>query len=238
MTTITTIKGFTNNFLIQLNDGYLLIDTFLPTKYKRFIRNLKRKGIALKDINYLLLTHHHIDHTACVAKLREQIDFTLIVHEKAVKFLESGSNESYTKPLNFPAKIIMPIALSIFGDEYPPIKIKEMDLIIKGDKSDILKEQLGLDATIYRTPGSTEDNISIIFSDGNAITGDVVTNFLHFLGIKNQPPLITTLEEVLKSWELLIENGAKFLYPSHGRPFQINKLVKRKAKLAKKLSKN
>jgi glyoxylase-like metal-dependent hydrolase (beta-lactamase superfamily II) len=225
------IKGFTNNFLIPLTEGYLLVDTFLPTKYRRFVRQLRRKGIALKEITHLFLTHHHSDHTACLNKLREKADFTLIVHEKALNYLEKGINEEYTQPINLVTKIILPLAFVVFGKSYPPVILQEGDVVISEDTSDVLQTLLGLEALVLRTPGSTEDNLSIVFSDGVTITGDIVTNFLHFLRIKNRPPLITTMDKVFASWELLQKHGAKKLYPSHGKPLTIQELKKRKVKL-------
>jgi glyoxylase-like metal-dependent hydrolase (beta-lactamase superfamily II) len=231
---IITIKGFTNNFLVKFDEGYLLIDTFLTKKYNRFQKKLEKLGIDISEIKYLLITHHHTDHVGFIEELRKDHDIKLIVHEKAVKYLEEGKVESYTRPINFISRFVMFFVIKILGSTFPPVTIKKDDIIIREDKSLILKSLLGMDAVILRTPGSTEDNLSIIFADGQTITGDIIINLPRPLKFRNQPALFTTKEEVFHSWELLKQHNAKILYPSHGKPLTLEQLMKRKKKLQKK----
>lgn len=234
MVDIIIIGGFTKNFLIKIDEGYLLIDTFLPKKYARFLKKLEKLSINVSDIKFLLLTHHHTDHVGFVKEFRENHKIKLIVHEKAISYLTEGKMEDYTKPLNFIARVVKFFTILVLGDSYPPIELTSKDIIIKEDKSLILKSLMGLDAIIIRTPGSTDDNLSIVFADGQTITGDVLLNLPWPLKFKNQPVLITSKDNYIRSWKLLKNHNAKILHPSHGKKLTIEKLTTNLAKIESK----
>ncbi|NHJ48874.1 MAG: MBL fold metallo-hydrolase [Asgard group archaeon] len=234
MVDIVVIDGFTKNFLIKTAEGYLLIDTFLPKKYNRFLKKLEKLNINVSDIKFLLLTHHHIDHVGFVKEFRENHNVRMIVHEKAISYLTEGKMENYTKPLNFIARVVMFFVKLVLGMSCPPIEITSKDIVIKEDKSMILKSLMGLDAIILRTPGSTDDNLSIIFDDGQTITGDVILNLPWPMKFRNQPVLITTKDNFIRSWKLLKTHNAKILHPSHGKELTIEKLSANLAKIENK----
>ena len=93
---------------------------------------------------------------------------------------------------------------------------------------------IGLDAIILRTPGSTDDNLSIIFADGQTITGDVLLNLPWPVKFRNQPVLITSKEDYIRSWKLLKNHDAKILHPSHGKKLTIERLLKNVTKIESK----
>ena len=97
-------------------------------------------------------------------------------------------------------------------------------MLISGDDADTLK-QIGIEGEILHTPGHSADSISVLLSDGNAFVGDAAMNFLNFCRIKYRPIFIEDIDSVFTSWKKLMENGAKWIYPAHGRPFAVNKLA-------------
>ncbi len=50
--------------LIQDNGVNILVDTGNQEVAKKLIAALKKQGLEPKDIDYVILTHHHFDHTA------------------------------------------------------------------------------------------------------------------------------------------------------------------------------
>ncbi len=68
------------------------------------------------------------------------------------------------------------------------------------------------------------DSISILFSDGNCLSGDAAANMLWFAGTKNCVIFICDMEKYYKSWREIIAEGAKMIYPAHGKPFPVEKL--------------
>jgi glyoxylase-like metal-dependent hydrolase (beta-lactamase superfamily II) len=86
--------------------GYLLIDTDYPKHYRLFERKLANLGIAISDIKYLLLTHHHDDHAGFAAELVRSTGCQVIAHRNAVSALEEGKSEETIKPVNRRIKIV------------------------------------------------------------------------------------------------------------------------------------
>ena len=52
----------TNYYLLELENGKLLIDSGFPGTLPKLSAELKRKGIAIIEIKYFLATHYHPDH--------------------------------------------------------------------------------------------------------------------------------------------------------------------------------
>ena len=58
--------------------------------------------------------------------------------------------------------------------------ITKKDYIVEGDNYEVLKE-IGIDRTIFYTPGHTDDSISVVLSYGRAFVGDAAMNFFEHL---------------------------------------------------------
>jgi glyoxylase-like metal-dependent hydrolase (beta-lactamase superfamily II) len=227
--TIHSLKlGWTQCYLLKCTGGYLLIDTDYPGYYPIFERKLANLGIATSDIKYLLLTHHHDDHAGFAAELVRSIGYQVIAHRNALSALEQGKSEDTGgKPVNRRIQIVLTFyALALFHREwnFPPLTLTERDIVIEGDNDDFLK-RIGIDGVILHTPGHTRDSISVLLSDGSAFVGDAAMNFLRWTGVGHRPIYIEDINTVYGSWRKLRECGARFIYPSHGRPFSATELA-------------
>jgi len=227
--TVHSVKlGWTQCFLLKCTGGYLLIDTDYPKYYRRFAKKLANLGIAISDIKYLLLTHHHDDHAGFAAELVRSIGCQVIAHRNALSALEQGKSENTGgKPVNRCLQIILTFyAISLFYREwnFPPLMLTKRDIVIEGDNDDFLKG-IGIDGVILHTPGHTRDSISVLLSDGSAFVGDVAMNFLRWTGVGHRPIYIEDINTVYESWRKLREHGARVIYPSHGRPFSAIELA-------------
>jgi hydroxyacylglutathione hydrolase len=231
--TIHTVKlGWTRCFLLKCTGGYLLIDTYYPKYYSQFERKLANLGIAISDIKYLLLTHHHDDHAGFAAELVRRTGCRVIAHHNAVSPLKQGKSEDTAKALNRRVQIAFKFYEVFMHREefvYPPLIFTDRDIILEGDDESFLKE-IGIDGVILHTPGhtNTRDSISVLLSDGNAFVGDAAMNFLWWTGIRHRPVAIGDIDTVYESWWKLREHGARVIYPSHGRPFSATKLDPKK----------
>jgi glyoxylase-like metal-dependent hydrolase (beta-lactamase superfamily II) len=216
--------GVTNCWLLPCTEGYLLIDTCYSDTYPRFLRILKQMNISPGEIRYLLLTHHHEDHSGFAARLAEDAGCRIIAHEKALRLLKTGSSENTMTPLNLRTKAAFAL-FRIFRKStgFPPVDLSINDIIIFGDNDTLLPE-LGIDGEILETPGHTADSISVLLSDGSLFAGDAVMNILRLCGTRYQPIYAENYEEVNQSREKLKEKGARMIYPAHGSPFPIERL--------------
>lgn len=220
--------SFTNCFLLRCKGGYLMIDTGFPGEYYSFLKKLAKININVFDIKYLLLTHSHNDHSGFAAEIVGNTEAKIIAHKKGVSILENGvmlmNNGKY---LNSCTKFITGVhsKLSSRSLNFPSVRFTKNDYIINGDDFELLKK-IGIDGKILYTPGHTDDSISVLLSDDSAIVGDVAMNpfYLKICSNRYRPMWLQDIEKVYESWEKLIKHGAKTIYPSHGTPFNVEKL--------------
>ncbi len=216
--------GFTNCYLIKYSDNYILIDTSYYDKYNRFKRILIKNNIMLSNIKYVFLTHHHDDHAGFLNSLLEESGAILITHSNSIQPLRNGESENDVIPINRCVKVIFSFFKLFHKDfKFPPVNVREKDIIIDSDDIQVLND-IGIDGKILYTPGHTKDSISIILADGSAFVGDAAMNFLMWAGTRYRPIFIENINEVFSSWEKIIKNGAKRIYPAHGNPFSSDKL--------------
>lgn len=214
----------TRCFALQCNEGYLLIDVPYPGNYESLCGCLEDAGIAVADIKYLLLTHHHDDHVGCVNELVRDTGATIIVHERAVTHLAAGRSDPADRPINRCIGALVGIYSLFHEFVFPPVVLSSTDLIITGDDNSLLAG-IGINGKIIHTPGHTHDSLSVILSDGSAIVGDAAMNFMEFCRTRHRPIYVQNLQQTYESWEKLREHGAQVIYPSHGDPFAAEELV-------------
>ncbi len=224
LTKIHSLKlGFTYCYLLECTGGYLLIDTSYPQLYSKFKKKLARLGIAISNIKYLLITHHHDDHAGFASQLMTDTGCTLITHRNAVPPLKQGKSEDTAKYLNRRVQVTMKFfEVFMHGNEwiYPPLTLMGDEIILEGDDKSILPE-IGINGVILHTPGhsDTRDSLAVLLSDGRAFVGDLAMNFLWWTGLRHRPLAIGDINSIYGSWQKLCEHGAKVIYPSHGKCF-------------------
>jgi len=223
---IQSVKlGWTRCYLLKCTGGYLLIDTDYEKYYALFEKKLAKMGISTSDIKYLLLTHHHDDHSGFAAELVRRTECRVIAHRNAVSPLKEGKSEGTDKPVTRRSQIVLTFYTLVHKEfNFPPLTLSERDTVIEGDNDSFLKE-IGIDGVILYTPGHTRDSVSVLLSDGSAFVGDAAMNFLRWTGIGHRPIVIEDIDIVYESWRKLRERGARVIYPAHGRPFSATKLA-------------
>lgn len=211
--------------MIKLPEGYLLIDTGYHDRYKQFLKQLKAAKIESNEITFLMLTHHHEDHVGFAEELRLDTGAKLIVHKYALPFLTRGTHENRGEHWNRTVhRLITPFS-KILSHKYPPVDIRRDDIILH-DNNPMKTSNLGLNGKIVCTPGHSSDSVSLILDDGKAFIGDASMNLLGLGETRYRPFFIQDRNEIFGSWRRLIESGARNLYPSHGKPFSVEKLVR------------
>ena len=217
--------GITKVYLLPCSKGYLLIDTGYEADYEKFRTKLKKTGIEIDQIKYLLLTHYHDDHSGFANKLKYEFGIPLIVQKKAVPLLAQGdSGEEEGDYITRRMRILFS-AFELFHKDfkYPPVLINDEDTLVDGDDKNILRV-LGINADILYTPGHSVDSMSVLYDDGVAFVGDAAMNFLKFTGTHYRPIYYSNLEQTYKSIQKLISAGAKTILPAHGNSFSAKNL--------------
>ncbi len=84
--------GHTNTYLVQGDDGYLLIDAGWDSGQALLsMKNqLAELGLTLNDISRILVTHVHGDHYGLVRTLRQHIEAEIMLHYLEAELLTSS----------------------------------------------------------------------------------------------------------------------------------------------------
>ena len=143
--------GNTNTYYIN----GLLIDTDMPDTLPAFYRELKRNGLTVQDLRYVLATHYHPDHVGLISRLMTLgVKLILVDRQKAhVHFSDA-----------------------IFARQpqlgYQPIREDEAIVISCGESRQFL-EKIGISGEIVPTDSHSPDGIALITDDGCCFAGDL-----------------------------------------------------------------
>ncbi len=80
-------------YLLDFDGHAALVDAGTGRAQKRLLDHLATTGVRPEQIEYLLLTHCHYDHTGGARGLREKLGCPVVAHELDADFLERGDNE-------------------------------------------------------------------------------------------------------------------------------------------------
>lgn len=93
------------------------------------------------------------------------------------------------------------------------------------DKEYSLKP-FGINGRILSTPGHSLGSMSLLLDSGEAFVGDLSMSGFPLRWGPGLPVYAENLEQVKESWNLLVDNGAKSIYPAHWNPFKAEVLRK------------
>ena len=186
--TITNVGYLSTNYwVVSAGKSRLLVDLGYPGSMGTLRARLKQMDIPLPEIRYALATHYHIDHAGLAQELK-LAGVQLIVLETQLAAIPMMKR--FTKP----------------QDHYRDILL-DGNVTIPCSDSRALLAQAGITGEILSTPGHSDDSVSLVLDDGSAFTGDLTPLELAWG---------ETAKLVKASWRLLIEVGAKRIYPGHG----------------------
>jgi len=219
----------TNCYLLRADKGYVLVDTAYDWEWDAFCKELETAGVGFGDLEYLILTHHHDDHAGLLNQLLARnpaIKIVMSAHAKDL--LAKGKNDWPAGAGYVNRRIRLLTTLKGWFDKkwtqtFPPYVTREGDILISGETG--LRELgIGLDGRIVETPGHSVDCISVALPDGDWLVGDAAANMLQFAGTKYCVIFIQDLDQYYRTWNKMLEAGAKQIFPAHGSPFPVDEL--------------
>ncbi len=228
----------TNLYLLPCQGGYLQVDTGYDRDYPAYRRGLERVGIRLEEIKYLLLTHHHDDHAGFLNELVHDAELTIIAHERAKALLLTGQNDRTRGGgyVSRRAKFVADIKMRLdphWTLAFPPFALREDDWPLAGDDRQRMCD-IGVAGQLLYTPGHCIDHLALAMDNGDVYCGDAAASYPPLVGIRYCAIFMTDMEESYRSWQKLLEAGAKVIYPAHGRPFPAGKLRQHMGKIRAK----
>lgn len=146
--------GNTNTFLIPAARGYLLLDTDYAGMLPAFYQAIKRAGVKVSDIAYVLVTHYHPDHMGLIPDLMKQ----------GVKLLLIDTQKD---SVHFSDYIFARDRLP-----FEPIDETKATVISCAESRKFLAG-IGINGEIISTPSHSPDSISLVLDDGDCCVGDL-----------------------------------------------------------------
>lgn len=211
---ILNIKmGTARSYVIQ-DKGTIMVDAGAPNKLNTFIKVMKKASIDPKQIKLIIQTHGHWDHIGSTKAIKEATGAPVAMHEPDKEWLEKsltplppGVTTWGRLMMKFTSRFMLPADISA----------TTVDIILP-DKEFSL-HPFGIPGKVLHTPGHSMGSVSILLETGDAFVGDIATNDILFGFGPKLTILAEDLEKVKESWKLLLDQGAKVIYPGHGNPF-------------------
>ena len=154
---VTKLKyGNTNTYFIRGAKGSILLDTDYAGTLQMFYKEIKKNGISLKDITYILATHYHPDHMGLVGELVSMGVKFLVIDTQVPNLHFSDDIFSRDKTLR--------MSPSVPEDKAEVIACKDSRAFLAA---------LGIDGEIVSTPSHSGDSITLVLDSGNCFVGDL-----------------------------------------------------------------
>ena len=179
--------GSTNYYVVDGGKGRMLVDVGWPGTLGKLLAEMKRKGVLLEAIDWLLVTHYHPDHAGLVQEVRSK-GVKLLVMEGQLEFVPLL--KQWMKP-----------------------EMNYQDIDVRGVKpveinaSRAFLANIGINGEIVSTPGHSDDSVTLVLDTGDAFTGD-----LQSVSRADE----SDVEEVTRSWAKLRAMNVKTIHPGHG----------------------
>jgi glyoxylase-like metal-dependent hydrolase (beta-lactamase superfamily II) len=111
--------GMVNVFLIVQNESLTLIDTGYPKNWPRVAEAIREMGRRPEDVEDILVTHLHSDHTGSLAEAQRATGARVWMHATDAQLVRSGVASRPWK--RAPGSLFGRVAEPFFGDRIPTI---------------------------------------------------------------------------------------------------------------------
>lgn len=215
---IFSFKVGINRCYIIRQSGSILIDGGSPNEIKSIEKSINSFGLRQDEIKLVVLTHYHFDHAGSAADIRNLTGARLMIHRRDNDFLNKAEM-IWPKGVNRWGKITSSIFKIILVNK---MKFPETKADIVLDAKEFPLSDYGIDGKVVHTPGHTAGSLSVLLDTGDAFVGCMAHNNPPFRLKPGYPIYADDIELLKKSWEVLINMGAKTIYPGHGDPFPVS----------------
>jgi hydroxyacylglutathione hydrolase len=213
--------GGVNCYLVNTGAAFILIDTGLWSSRGTLERQLVSAGCNPGNLRLIVITHGDQDHAGNCAYLREKYGTKIVMHEGDSGMVERGDMNwnRKAKPDRFSlvfrvvSRVLSSFVRSNRFGTFTPDEYVE-------DGYDL--NTYGFDAHVLHLPGHSRGSLGILTASGDLFCGDLLMNMrkpdLHFM--------IDDLAESTASIERLRKLNVRTVYPGHGKPFPMERLMR------------
>lgn len=203
--------GNGNCYIVEENGKAILVDTARPTHRDKIL-----KACRTANVQWIILTHTHMDHCQNAAFLSQQLNAPIAICKSDEELIK----DNMLQPL-FAKTLLGKLVLSISESAFHHDRIEAFTPKRFLKDGDSLRE-MGINAVILALPGHTNGSIGIDLGKDGVIVGDALMNMFY--------PTVSMLyhdyEQMLESARRISELGERLIYFGHGKPMKNREWVK------------
>lgn len=219
---IIPFKSSINTCYIIKDRGAIVIDAGSYNNVGDFSQVLKKNQMEADEIKLIVLSHGDFDHVGGTKELKALTGADVAIHENDRKNLEEGIfhwPNGVTPWGRFTISLFKPLLKNKMA--FPKVKA---DLVLGNNEQSL--EEFGIDGRILYTPGHTSGSVSVLLDSGEAFVGCLIHNKAPFVLKPGLPIYAQDINHLKESLKMVIDRGAKILYPGHGKPVPVQKILK------------
>jgi glyoxylase-like metal-dependent hydrolase (beta-lactamase superfamily II) len=214
--------GVVNFYLLEEGGRVLVVDAGAPKDWNTLLQGIQAMGRTLADVEAILLTHAHSDHTGFAERARREAGTKVLVHEADAAVARGAkppkNDGSVTSYLLKPAFYRTTASLLRRGAGRI-VPIKEVATFGAGAVLDLPGSPKVVLAPGH-TPGSA---VLLVESHRAAFTGDALVTWNALTGRSGPQVMPAGLNrdtpQALRSLDVLTTLSAEVLLPGHGDPW-------------------
>jgi glyoxylase-like metal-dependent hydrolase (beta-lactamase superfamily II) len=139
------------------------------------------------------------------------------MHEKEMACLEKGFMP-LPPGFNLWGKVMVGV-MKVSMLPFRTIPKTNVDIIL--DDNEFSLSNYGIPGKVIHTPGHSVGSVSVLLETGDVFIGDLAMNEFPWSFGPGFAAFGDSVESIKASWSLLLEKGAKMVYPAHGDPFPV-----------------
>ena len=213
--------GIGHSYVIK-DQGAIIVDGGDTKKTNEFMQGLETISLKPEDIKLIVITHGHFDHIGTAAEIKKITGAKIAMHEREKDWLEKGLMP-LPPGLSIWGTVLLGI-MKIFMVPFRTITPTQVDIVL--DDNEFSLKDYDILGKVIHTPGHSSGSVSVLLETGDAFVGDLAMNTLPMRFSPGLPVFGDSLEMIKNSWRLLLNQGAKMVYPAHGNPFPVGIIEK------------
>lgn len=215
-------KGIANFYLIEEAGKLVLVDAGTPKDWALFTRAVASLGRTVEDLDAVLLTHAHSDHTGFAERARTTTGARVWVHESDEQMArtgKAGSNEGKVTSYLLKPQFYKTLTILGLGGATKIVPIEELATFGDGETLDVPGQP-----RVLHAPGHTDGSAALLLQErGVLFAGDVLCTHNPLSGRAGPQIMPSGLNhssaQAMQSLDNLAGVKADVLLAGHGDPW-------------------
>ncbi|MGF1581507.1 MAG: MBL fold metallo-hydrolase [Gemmataceae bacterium] len=211
-----------NWYVIEDSGRLTLVDAGFPGHYETFVRGIQSLGCAVQDVEAIIITHAHADHTGFAERVRKETGKPLFVHAADLQTVQRSLQLPWKALLgnSWRSNIRNMLTHAMWNGVFTMPRIQTAYAFQDGDELDVPGRP-----HVLHTPGHTPGEVAFYLPDRQVLlSGDTLVTRNLFTGEHGGPqvtnsPLNDDVTLAHKSLDRLRELGNVTLLSGHGKPW-------------------